>query len=291
MKRVLLMSYSLDLGGSERQLTEVAKALDRRRFEVHVGCQVAKGIRAEELRAAGVSLAEFPMSSYFSLRALAAAAELSRYIRRNRIDLVHAFDVPMDVFALPVARLHRRTTVLGSQRAHRSLTTGPRLFVLRAMDRAVDGIVVNCEYMRRHLIDEEHTPPEKIHLCYNGIDTNLFAPGEGAQQERPLTVGSVCALRAEKNLSLLLRAFVETRETSPDVRMTITGDGPMRAELETLAGDLNLGDCFQLLPGTRDVPGRLREIDVFVLPSRTEALSNSLMEAMSCGCAAIASRV
>jgi hypothetical protein len=56
---VLLMAYELDQGGSERQLTEIAKALDRSRFEPHVGCLRPDGLRARELKAAGVPIVHF----------------------------------------------------------------------------------------------------------------------------------------------------------------------------------------------------------------------------------------
>src|SRR5579862_6589041 len=95
---VLLLSLMLDQGGSERQLTEMALALDRTRYEPHVGMFRSEGMRAQELRAAAVPVVHFPVHSFRSAAALAGAIRLARYVRRHRIALVHSFDAPLSVF-------------------------------------------------------------------------------------------------------------------------------------------------------------------------------------------------
>src|SRR5580765_2731200 len=93
---VLLMARELGLGGSERQLAEIALALDRDRFDPHVGCFTAVGFRAQELRDAGVPILELGVRSLVSGSAFSGAWRMGRYLRRHRIRLVHAFDVPLD---------------------------------------------------------------------------------------------------------------------------------------------------------------------------------------------------
>ncbi len=283
-KRILLLSHCLDLGGTERQLTEVAKALDPARYDVRVGCFVPGGMRTAEITAAGIPILAFPIHSFFSVGAVRQGLRLAGYIRSQRIDLVHAFDVPMDIFGVPAAKLGRSPVVLASQRAHRSLTDPLRLRVLRWTDRMADAIVVNCEYIKRHLVADEHVPDARIRLCYNGLDANAFGFSERPIRER-LTVGVVCALRPEKDLELLIRSFSQVQRQVPS-RLLIVGSGPMLEQLKQVAGE-----GVEFVPGTNDVARWMHEIDIFVLPSKTEALSNSLMEAMACGCACIASDV
>ena len=292
-RRVMLMSFSLDLGGSERQLTEVARSLDPEYFEVHVGCQVAKGIRIPELKSARIPVVEFPMSSYASIGGIRSALALRSYIRTHGIDLVHAFDVPMDIFAVPVARVSGCPAVLSSQRAHRSLTTGARLTALRALDRLTDGIVVNCEFIRQHLVRDENVSPEKIHLCFNGLDPHHFRPQprDRCGSDGTLTIGTVAGLRPEKNIPLLLRAFARLRAERSDTRLLVVGGGPCESDVRKLAQELELGPDFRLAPPAQDVTCWMHRIDIFVLPSKTEAFSNSIMEAMACGCAVAASKV
>lgn len=289
---ILLMVRELNLGGSERQMAEIAKALDRSRFDPRVGCFRPGGVRGDELQAAGVPIVQFPVPSLASLR---GAFRISAYIRENGIRLIHTFDTPTNLYAVPSARMAGTTRVVSSQRAHRSLMAPIYHHGLRVTDRLVDAIVVNCDYVRRHLIEDERTPPSLIQLCYNGIDTVIFHPGGRARTEslrdEPLVIGVVCVLRPEKGLETLLDAFAAVRDLQPGMKLVVVGSGPCLPDLQDRAGDLGiLPDCvFQ--PATPNVAEWLRSIDIFVLPSRSEALSNSLMEAMACGCCVVASRV
>jgi glycosyltransferase involved in cell wall biosynthesis len=287
---VLLMSFNLGVGGSERQLAEVAKALDRTLFEPHVGCFHAEGIRADELRARGIPILQLPVTSFASFSAIRGAAQLVSYIYRHRIQLVHTFDVPLNIFGVPVARAALRTKVMSSQRAHRLLTPGAYHRLLRITDHLVDGIVVNCEYMRRHLIDDERVEPSLIHLCYNSLDTRVFHPGPSRDQSSPV-IGVVCALRPEKGLPTLLDAFAQILPERPTARLLLVGSGPCLGDLQAQAARLGITDSCQFVPTNDDVPDWLRSIDIFVLPSLREALSNSLMEAMASGCCVLASNV
>ena len=282
------MARELGLGGTERQLAETALALDREQFEPHVGCFTDGGFRAKELREAGVPILELGIRSLISGSALAGARRMGAYLSRHAIGLVHAFDVPMNLFAVPVGRLYRTPVVLSSMRAHRDLTPGVTRHLLRLTDRMVDGIVVNSRAVARELADEG-VPASMVRLAYNGLDTTVFRR-EGERAVLPwgdaaaVVIGVVCALRPEKGLGTLMEAFRKVKEVRRGVKLVIVGSGPMLAELQADSD----ADChFQ--PAVRNVAPWLRAMDIFVLPSRSEALSNSLMEAMGCGCCPVAS--
>ena len=170
----------------------------------------------------------------------------------------------MNAFGAPSAWLAQAPVILTSQRAHRSLSTPMFRSILRVTDHIVDGVVVNCEAMRRHLIEDEGTPASRIRVCYNGIDTETYFP---APAERPATlqggatvIGIVCVLRPEKGLPTLIRAFAALRRDFPLVRLLIVGDGPEERSLKELAGSLGLADACQFAPGTHDVARWLRSI-------------------------------
>ena len=284
------MARELGLGGTEHQLAETALALDRRHFEPHVGCFTGGGFRARELREAGVPILELGVKSFASGSALSGARRMGAYLQEHRIELVHAFDVPLDLFAVPVARFYRAPVVLASQRASRSLTPGLTRRLLRVTDRMALGIVVNSRAVARELAAEDGVPPSKVRLVYNGVDTVLFRR-DGERAVLPWTgsgvvIGIVCALRPEKGLKLLVEAFARVRPAHPEARLVIVGSGPMLEELRAAASD-----ACHFEPAVKNVAVWLRAIDVFVLPSLSEALSNSLMEAMACGCCPIASDV
>jgi glycosyltransferase involved in cell wall biosynthesis len=287
---VLLAARELGLGGSERQLAETALALDRGCFQPHVACFVAGGFRARELADAGVPVLDLGVHSLISPAAMAGAARLGSYVAAHSIQLVHAFDVPADVFVAPAARLHRVPAVLSSQRAHRDLISAGQRHLLRLTDRIVDAIVVNSQAVARQLASEDGVPPSMIRLAYNGLDTAMFRR-EGPRARTPWpadsgpVIGVICALRPEKGLHLLLDAFAEVRRG----KLLIVGSGPALGELQARARSLGVAGECHFEPAVANVAEWLRAIDIFVLPSLSEGLSNSLLEAMGCGCCPIAS--
>lgn len=288
--RVLLLARELGLGGSERQMTEIARGLDRSSFEPHVGCFVPEGLRVGELRDAHVPIFHIPVNSFKSPAAVIGARRLARYVREHSIQIVHAFDYPMNVFAIPVARYFTKAVCISSQRGHRDLTPSLYLRLLRQTDGMADGIVVNCEFLKRHLIADYGILPECIHLCYNGIDLDIFQRDPLQLEREELSIGTLSALRPEKSIGTLLEAFalIGAHER---VRLVIVGSGSERENLERSAGELGIQGRVTFQPATREVAQWLRAMDIFVLGSRTEALSNALMEAMACGCACVASNV
>src|ERR1035437_4131904 len=234
------MARELGLGGTERQLAETALALDREQFEPHVGCFTGGGFRARELREAGVPILELGVRSLVSPSAVAGARRMGAYLARHEIGLVHAFDVPLDLFAVPVARWYRTPVVLSSQRAHRDLTPGVRRHLLRVMDRIVDGIVLNSRAVARQLAERDAVPASMVRLAYNGLDTRVFRR-EGERVELPwgeaaVVIGTVCALRPEKGLSILMEAFRKVKAGRRGVKLLIVGSGPMLAELAAGGG-------------------------------------------------------
>ena len=291
---VLLMSEQLSAGGTERQLVEMAKALDREKFAPHVAT-IKGGFRAAELTAAGVPILELPLTSFFSIDAVLAGWQLARYMRKHRIKVFHAFDFPAACFGVPVARLAGTPLVLSSQRGHRKLNPPLYQKLQRWTDPLTDGIVVNCEAMRAHLIDDEGVRREKTHLCYNGLEINRFHQGRrtrlGALSGATLVIGSLSVLRPEKGIETILEAFATVLPIDPGMRLAIVGSGPQLEDLRAIATRLNIDAACHFEPSTKETEKWLAAMDIFVLPSLSEAFSNSLMEAMASACAPVASNV
>jgi glycosyltransferase involved in cell wall biosynthesis len=162
-------------------------------------------------------------------------------------------------------------------------------------DHLVDAIVVNCDFVRRHLEQEERVPTDRIQLCYNGIDLDVFSPLDSPRPpdlpRDSFVIGVVCALRPEKGLPTLLQAFARVRHLRAGMKLAIVGDGPMLESLRSESQALGVREDCVFALNTGRVTDWLRAIDIFVLPSLSEALSNALMEAMACGCPVVASNI
>ncbi len=123
-------------------------------------------------------------------------------------------------------------------------------------------------------------PRSRVRYVPNGVDLTQVAlevvPGEG------LIVGTVAALRAEKNVGRLLRAFVLAVE-GRGARLLVVGDGPERAGLERLAGELGIAGQVRFAGHVPAPLGLVAAMDVFALSSDTEQMPLSLLEAMAAG--------
>jgi peptidoglycan/xylan/chitin deacetylase (PgdA/CDA1 family) len=129
----------------------------------------------------------------------------------------------------------------------------------------------------------------KILVIPNGIDADAFTPHR--YSNAPRRIAMIACLREEKRIDVLVRAVPRILERYPDAEFTLAGDGTCRTELTNLVEQLGVSDRVRFLGHRDDVPALLDEADIFVLPSRSEAFPNSVMEAMAAGVPVVASNV
>jgi sugar transferase (PEP-CTERM/EpsH1 system associated) len=168
----------------------------------------------------------------------------------------------------------------------------------------VDRYVVVSKDLERFLQQKIGIRPDRITQIYNGVDTERFLPGPpdrdigwppGFEGEGVLRFGIVGRIQPVKDHATLLRSIALLMARQPALRararLVIVGDGPLVAELRDLAQTLGIADIVWL-PGSSDrVPQWLRSLDVFVLASQNEGISNTILEAMASGLPVVASRV
>lgn len=286
---VLMMVRELNLGGIECDVSKLARNLDPSRFQPHVAAFLPYGVRRDEIAAARIPILHLPVTSLKSASALQGALRLFRYLREHAIQVVHAFDAPTGIFAIPVARLARVPVAVSSQ-----LWIQGDSRPLRLAYRLSTAVYANCEAVKKQLVEEKRVPPERVFVCYNGVETRIFYPSrpDGPPDPgAPVVIGAVAVFRPEKDLVSLIDAFARLRETYPRTRLVLAGAGPTLQELEARRADLRLADCCDILPPPANVADLMRNIDIFVSCSRHEAFSNAILESMACGCCPVGSRV
>ena len=289
-----MLVRELGFGGIERDVSKFSRHVDRERVLPHVAYFRPGGPRWAEIEQAGIPLLELSIQSFRSSAAVTAARRFARYVAEHEIDLVHAFDAPANMFAVPLSRLIGRP-VLSSNLWLRSMLDRRTQFLLATLDRMATGVFVNCQAVATELSSQWGVPQRKLHVCHNGFETKQFnstgrqRPAELADAQ--LVIGTVCGLRPEKNLPLLIDAFAEVFRTHPGIRLVIVGDGDEREMLVRRISELGITGAVLLKGATADPAPWMRAMDVFVLPSKKEAFSNALLEAMACGCCPVGSEV
>jgi glycosyltransferase involved in cell wall biosynthesis len=290
---VALVMTSFDPGGTERQMIELVRRIDRRRWSVHVACFHARGAWLERARAGAASLAEFPIVSFRRASAVRQARAFGRWCRDLGVVIVHAADLYANVFALPAAAAANVPIRFGSRRDINPGKTLGQIALQRAAYACAHRIVANSRaaFNRLRL---EGVSARKISVIPNGVDTTAFEakPPVHGGAGRPLRrVLMVANLRPEKGHDTLIDAAAVLLRRFPDATFTMAGGGPERERLMAYASRRGVASAFSWLGHRDNVAAIAARSDIFVLPSRTEAFPNALLEAMAAGLPCVATRV
>ncbi len=292
------------LGGTERQVMNLATGLDPARFDLHMGCHGKVGALLDEAISRGIPVEEYAIKNLYNLGAMYARLRLARYLRERAIEIVHSYGFYSNLFAIPAARLAGAPVVIASIRDCGEALTPAQRRAQKMFCRMADCVLANAEGVRRWLVSEGY-PARKIQVIRNGIVPPApvaMEAGNSLRQELGLApearLIAVCArLTPMKGIEHFLDAASVVGRSRPDLRFLIIGgpshigDGSYKLELERYAASLGL-EKRAIFTGFRtDIARILPEIDISVLPSLSEGLSNSLLEAMAAGVPVIATRV
>ena len=167
----------------------------------------------------------------------------------------------------------------------------PRRVWMRRLFLARRTVVVPSQTLRTIALDQWHLAPSRLRYVPNGIDVAHFGSGEriALPGDGPV-IGTVTALRPEKNLGRLIRAFAHASADRP-ARLAIIGSGPERPALEALTHKLGIAGRVLWLGHVTDPATLLRSLDIYALSSDTEQMPISLLEAMAAGLPVAATHV
>src|SRR5439155_14764035 len=152
--RLLKFVTVFAIGGTERQVLNLGKALDPSRFELHLACLKRWGGLLKEIEASRIPLSEYKIKSLYRLGTFKEQCKFARYLRHHRIQILHTYSFYPNVFAIPAARFAGVPTILASLRDTGEMWTPLQRRVEKVVCRLADHIVVNAEAIRRRLISE-----------------------------------------------------------------------------------------------------------------------------------------
>jgi sugar transferase (PEP-CTERM/EpsH1 system associated) len=300
--------YSLGTGGLENGLVNIINRSPPSRYRHAIICLTVAEQFADRLSAQGVEIIELHKKPGHDL---AMYWRLWRQLRRLRPAIVHtrnlaALETQVLGLLMPGCKRvhgeHGRDVhdLDGSNRKYNWLR--------RALNPLIHRFVAVSQDLSRWLVETVHIPERKVVQIYNGVDTGRFVHDAAEPFGMPpgipegflkggdnLVLGTVGRLTAVKDQQLLLLALQRLVTAQPELkarlRLVIVGDGPEHTALSEQIDHLSLTGRVWL-PGDReDIPELLRIMDIFVLPSLGEGISNTVLEAMATDLPVIATAV
>lgn len=303
---VVHIIYALGAGGLENGLVNLINRTPPGRYRHAIICLTAAQAFAQRITAPGVEIIElhkrdrqdWPM--YWRLLKL---------LRRLRPAIIHtrnlaALDTQVLGPLVPGARQvhgeHGRDIydLDGSNWKYRQLRRMMRPFIDHyiAVSRDLQQWLKQSIGVREHALTQ----------IYNGVDWQKFTPRSGERPallppalrpevDEPVVVGTVGRLVEVKDQRSILLSIRDLLQRSPDwrrrLRVVLVGGGPLEAELGQLARDCGIDDLVWMTGDRDDIPDLLRMMDVFLLPSLGEGISNTILEAMAAGLPVVATAV
>jgi glycosyltransferase involved in cell wall biosynthesis len=283
------MIDELTTAGTETQLVALIRHLDRARVEPYLCLLRGTEPHARALEPDDCPVLRLGVRSLRRPSALAAAWRLARFLRRERIDVFQAYFPESTYFGVPAAWLAGVPRILRTRNNLGYWMTPWHRRLGRLCDLLSDGLVANCGACRDAVVTDEGLSPERVAVLENGVDLARFP--DMSAPARAGRVGVTANLRPVKGLDVFVRAAPEVAAAHPGASFHLAGEGPLRAELARLAHELGLGGRLALCGSVADVPGFLAGLDVAVLPSLSEGMSNALLEYMAAGRAVVATSV
>jgi glycosyltransferase involved in cell wall biosynthesis len=291
--RVCFVIDRLDHAGTEVQLVELIRRLNRDRVQPVLCLLDGEDEISRSVEPTDCVVLRLGIRSLLSPSTIRSALSFSSWLKREQIDVVQVHFPDSTYFGVLAARL-AGIPVIGTRRNTAEFPSTLSHVLGRLVHRRTSMTIANCDAARRACIEQARAAPESVIVLPNGIDLARFESMPSLASTfgtRPPLIGAVANLRRVKGLDTFLRAAATVCQALPAVGFVVAGEGSERAALEHLIAELGLTGRCRLVGRVDDVPGFLADLDIAVLCSQSEGLSNALLEYMAAGRAIVATAV
>lgn len=284
MKHVLHLTETSDTGGAENMFISLVENLDKKRYK-SIACLLGDGWLKTQLQRRGIETMVVPQPHSFDFPWL---FRISRLLRDRSIQVMHAHEFAMNVYGSLLSKMTGIPIVTTVHGKNYYWEKWRRRLAYRFTARQSTMVAVS-EDLKQFLMQRIAIPVGNIQVVHNGIDLHRYREIDrnntirrelGIDAKQPV-IGTVGNLFAVKGQIYLLRACKAVAEAFPDFVLLIAGEGEELGSLEEEAGNLGIGGNIKFLGFREDVPSLLEAMDVFVLPSLSEGLPLSVLEAFA----------
>jgi glycosyltransferase involved in cell wall biosynthesis len=297
--RILYLIGSFEIGGAQRHLVEVLKRINRAKFAPYIAVLDGGGSLLANVLEMGLPFYSLSIDNLlYHPSTLLKVLRFAAYLRRERIQVIHTYLYESDVIGLLAGLMARVPVKITSRRSMLFLRNrGHELLASRILHLGCDRVIAVCEAVRVEAIRREGLPASKISAINNGVDLPRYQGGNPPPRDllslrngKPL-IGMVATLKPIKDIHTFLKALYFLDQWNSNWLAMLVGDGPLRHALEKEARVLGLEDKVVFIGQRDDIQNVIPLMDISVLSSRSEGMSNALLESMAAAKPVIASNV
>ena len=285
---VVHLIYRLDFGGLETLLVDCVNRMPAHKYRHAIVCLTDYTAFADKITQPGVELYALNKAPGLGLGTHAALFKLLRKLRPAILHTYNLSSVEYN-FTAAMAGVPVRVHAEHGRDASDPLGLNPKHnFLRRAMVPFIDRVIPVSLDLQRWLRNVVRIPDAKTLLINNGVDTEHFKPGVTNHEyaSDKFVIGTVGRVQDVKNQAGLVDAFIALRALLPDqrdrLRLTIVGDGPLRARLEAQVAAAGIGDAVWIAGARSDIADLMRGFSLFALSSLAEGTPVTMLEAMAC---------
>lgn len=287
--------------GAEKQIVELVKRLDKLRYKVFiVSLDYCGPSVAPLLTSLGCQLKVLRVKRIYGLSGLLEGIRFYQFLKRKKIDIVQTYHFSSDVWGVLIAKLAGVKVIFSNRRDMGFWRGRQHVRVYQLVNRWVSKVIVNARSIRDMVVNEEGFPAEKVEVIYNGVEiqSGQGAPVDPSEVRRSIGIGSndlvlmqVANLKPVKCHTYVLKAMPDILKEFPNVKLVLIGEDMLDGQLEKEAKELGIEGSVLFLGKRKDVGQLLSIADIGILSSRSEGMSNAILEYMTAGKPVVATNV
>lgn len=299
MKKLMILTHDLAIGGLQQVVVNICKYIDRKQFDVSVLCLNSFGEFTADIQKLDIPVSCLPKKAnkpdYLSF------IKVAKIFKEEKIQIVHTHNTQAFIDGVIAGKMTGVERIVHTDHARAFPDKRRYMFVEWLLSHFTDNIVGVSNHTGENLIKFEKISPQKIVIIPNGVDAEKLSKKIDIEQKRkelliakryPI-IGLGVRLTEQKGITYLLNAMPAIIKKYPNITLLIAGDGPLGDELKREAQNLGLiSEKYVRFIGARtDMHEIIKILDLYILPSLWEGLPMVILEALAVGCPVVATDV
>jgi glycosyltransferase involved in cell wall biosynthesis len=282
--------------GAEQHLETLLRNLNTKQYKAHV-LQLAPTVPQKAGNIGQCTFSHLPTEKVLSLNGIRTIKTVIQLIRKEQYDCILSYFETSDIISFIASYFTNKKALISSRRDTGFRHSNKLKWLYKLLNKRFKVIIAASGAINDCLV-ADGVDKQKVKKIYNGVDLERFKNINRQSIRKELNIGDdvillgmVANLTPVKNHHNVITCIRKLHDNGREIHLALAGDGPLRHELAELANSLEIKDYVHFIGRRKDIPNVLSGIDIFILASETEGLSNALLEAMAANKPVIATNV